>query len=103
MGSSDTSVDIYYLDLTECCGVNPANPCKEWCVNYNGPTDREKAAALPTDGLAWLLRRRAEITETTPCTACEETMAEEFYVGSDLFDGVLNDAGEPFHHGCENF
>lgn len=49
----------------------------------------------------FLVQRRAEITLLTPCAGCGKTMKDEFYDG--LFDGVLNDAGDPFHHGCEDF
>lgn len=66
---------------------------------------RTIAEALAHGGL---LAARARVTEETPCAGCGETMEDEFLTFSIddneiLFDGVLNDAGEPFHHGCEDF
>ncbi len=49
----------------------------------------------------YILAARLRVTTETPCTGCGDTMEDEFY--DDTFDGVMNDAGQPFHHGCEDF
>lgn len=51
--------------------------------------------------------RRFKIRPTMKCArrACGRILSDEF-IEDDLgqvFDGVLNDKGQPFHHGCENF
>lgn len=56
----------------------------------------------------YILAARMRVTMDTPCTGCGETMEDEFLDEdrgdrSGPFDGVMNDAGQPFHHGCEDF
>lgn len=68
----------------------------------------EGLAATEGLDLAWLLRKRLDVTKATPCAGCGDTMEDEFVdreddPSEDIFDGVLNDAGQPFHHGCEDF
>jgi len=49
----------------------------------------------------FLAAARKLITRDVVCATCNKPMLDEFYYGE--FDGVLNDAGHPFHHGCEDF
>jgi len=50
---------------------------------------------------SFLMAARALITRAVLCHGCGKPMLGEFV--HDEFDGVLNDTGKPFHHGCEDF
>jgi len=64
------------------------------------------AAKVVGDGLTAATDRafatfRARVKPTDLCPTCRKPLGDEIFDG--VFDGVMSDAGEAFHHGCETF